>query len=80
MSMEFGWWNKDPERGKIQVRATIHGGNIAWHRKKGHHTSWGIHLPSEGDWDKLLYEAGKRVPRRLISPKQFEGIKLLRAR
>ena len=78
MSMEFGWWNKDPEQGKMQVRATVHGGNIAWHHKQGHHTSWILHPPSEADWDKLFYEAGKRVPRRLLSPKQFDEIKLLR--
>jgi hypothetical protein len=78
MSMEFGWWHKDPEQGKFQVRATVHGGNLKWERKQGHHTSWEIHAPVEEDWEKLLYEAGKRVPRRLISPKQFEDIKRLR--
>ncbi len=76
--MEFGWWNKDPEEGKMQVRATVHGGNIAWHRKQGHHTSWIDHPPSEADWDRLMHEAGKRVPRRLISPKQFAEIERLR--
>jgi hypothetical protein len=78
MSMEFGWWNKDPEQGKFQVRAAVHGGNIEWRRKQGHHTSWEVHAPTDEDWDKLMYEAGKRVPRRLISPKQFDDIKKLR--
>lgn len=78
MSMEFGWWNKDPEEGKMQVRAEIHGGNIAWHRKQGHHSSWLPHPPSEEDWDRLIHEAERRVPRRLISPKQFEEIKRIK--
>ena len=78
MSIEFGWWNKDPEEGKYQVRASVHGGNIAWTRHQGHHTPWQPHAPSEADWDRLIAEADRRVPRRLISPKQFEAIKRLR--
>ncbi len=78
MSIEFGWWNKDAEAGKFQVRAAIHGGNIAWTRKQGHHTPWETHQPSEADWLRLLEEAGRRVPRRLISPKQFDAIKRIR--
>ena len=78
MSTEFGWWNKDPELGKYQVVADVHGGSVTWTRKKGHHTPWVTHTPSEEDWDRLIYEADRRVPRRLISPKQFEVIKNLR--
>lgn len=77
MSIEFGWWNKDPAEGKYQVRATVHGGNIEWTRHQGHHTAWEPHHPSDDDRERLLYEAGKRVPRRLISPQQFEEIKRL---
>jgi hypothetical protein len=80
MSMEFGWWNKDPEEGKYQVRARVHGGNLTWERKQGHFSSWLAHAPSEEDWQKLIYEAEKRVPRRLLSPKQFAAIKNLRGR
>lgn len=80
MSMEFGWWRQDPEQGKFQVRAVVHGGNIQWHRKQGHHQPWELHPPTGDDWDQLLYEAGKRVPRRLLSPKQFADIKRLRER
>ena len=76
--MEFGWWNQDPDAGKFQVRAAVHGGNIEWRRKQGHHTSWAPHSPSEGDWARLMDEAARRVPRRLLSPKQFEEIKGLR--
>ncbi|MFT3780430.1 MAG: hypothetical protein QM790_00345 [Nibricoccus sp.] len=81
MSIEFGWWAKDPEAGKFQINVSIHGGNITWLRKQGHHTSWEEYgPPTDEDWDKLLYEAERRVPRRLISPKQFEEIKRLRER
>jgi len=81
MSIEFGWWAKDPEQGKYQVCVTIHGGNIEWKRKQGHHTSWEPYgPPTDDDWEKLLDEASRRVPRRLISPKQFAEIERLRDR
>ncbi len=79
MSIEFGWWSKDPEAGKFQINVRIHGGNIEWLRKAGHHASWEPYGPlTDDDWDRLLAEAERRVPRRLISPKQFEEIKKLR--
>jgi hypothetical protein len=79
MSMEFGWWARDPEKGKYQVRVEIHGGNAEWKRKQGHHTPWEPYgPPTDEDWEKLLSEASNRVPRRLLSPKQFAAIKHLR--
>ena len=75
MGTEFGWWNKDPEAGKYQVVANFHGGKVGWISKAGHNQPWGAHPPSDEDWERLLYEASKRVPRRLLSPKQFEAIK-----
>lgn len=74
MGMEFGWWIRLPDLGKFKVRANIHGGNLAWRRKQGHHTQWEPHEPSVDDWDRLLEEAQSRVPRRLISPKQMAEI------
>jgi hypothetical protein len=74
MSMEFGWWIRLPELGKFKVRANIHGGNLTWRRKQGHHTQWETHTPSPEDWDRLIAEAESRVPRRLISPKQMAEI------
>ena len=76
MSIEFGWWNKD-ENGKYQVHAVVHGGNIEWTRHKGHHTPWEVHTPTDEDRARLIYEAEKRVPRRLITQKQFDEIKQL---
>ncbi len=79
MSIAFGWWAKDPEGEKFQINVAIHGGNIEWTRKQGHHASWQVYgPPTEDDWDKLIDEASRRVPRRLISPKQFADIKALR--
>ena len=72
--MEFGWWKKD-EDGKFQVRVRLHGGNIEWKRKQGHFQKWENYEPSEkADWERLVFEADKRVPRRLISKKQYEQI------
>ena len=77
MSIEFGWWNKDADGKKFQVNAAVHGGNIEWTRKQGHHTSWEPYTPDDDDRARLIYEAEKRVPRRLISQKQFDEIKRL---
>lgn len=80
MAMEFGWWDKNPEDGKYQVCVRIHGGNAEWTRHQGHHTAWTPHTPDAGDWDRLISEAQRRVPRRLISPRQFAEIEALRAK
>jgi hypothetical protein len=78
--MEFGWWTKDPEQGKFQVHAVFHGGNIEWLRKQGHFTSWEPHAPTVEDWAQLVYEADKRLNRRLLSPKQHDTILSLKQR
>jgi hypothetical protein len=77
MSIEFGWWDKDAEGRKFQINAAVHGGNIEWTRKQGHHASWEPHTPTDTDRARLIDEALRRVPRRLISQKQFDEIKRL---
>lgn len=79
MSIEFGWWNKDDDGRKYQVNAVVHGGNIEWTRHQGHHMPWEPHVPDEEDKARLIAEAERRVPRRLISQKQFDEIKRLSA-
>lgn len=81
MAMEFGWWVRDdPEQGKYQVCAEFHGGAVTWKRKQGHHQPWEPIEPVTSEmWDRLIDEAAKRVPRRLMSPKQFDELKRLRA-
>jgi hypothetical protein len=78
MGMEFGWWKKTEEDGKFHVHAVVHGGNIEWIRKQGHHTSWVPYVPTQDDWDQLIYEADKRLVRRLLSPKQLAVIHKLK--
>jgi hypothetical protein len=76
MSMEFGWWARDADGRKFQVRATVFGGRVTWARKHGHHQAWEPYgSPTDGDWTRLLAEAEKRLPRRLLSPKQLAAIK-----
>ncbi|MBM3864357.1 MAG: hypothetical protein FJ381_00480 [Verrucomicrobia bacterium] len=77
MGMEFGWWNRDPATGKYEVKALVHGGNIQWRRHQGHHTPWEPHQPSEEDRARLVAEAERRLPRRLITQRQFEEIRQL---
>ena len=77
MAMNFGWWAQDPEKGKLQIDVEIHGGNVSWSRKQGHHQPWEPFTPTAEDWQRLLGEAERRVPRRLLSPKQFAEIKRL---
>jgi hypothetical protein len=79
MSIEFGWWNKDAESGKYQVIVNVHGGNIEWKRKQGHHAPWEQHVPDDDDRARLIHEAERRLPRRLITQKQFDEIKSLSA-
>lgn len=80
MSTEFGWWNRDDDLGKFEVRASFHGGNLTWLCKQGHHSSWEPYTPSAKDWEKLLESAARRVPRRLLSPRQFSEIKAVHDR
>jgi len=80
VSTEFGWWVRDPALGKFQVKAVVHGGSLTWLRKQGHFSSWLAHSPSQSDWDRLVSEAERRVPRRLLSPKQFDEIRRMRER
>lgn len=77
MSIEFGWWDKDADGNKIQVHVAVHGGNIEWSSHQGHNAPWNPYTPRDEDRARLIYEAEKRVPRRLISQKQFDEIKRL---
>jgi len=78
--MEFGWWDRDDDGKKWQICVRFHGGNVTFSRKHGHHSSWEDFVPSETHWDRLISEAERRVPRRLMSPKQFAQLKAERPR
>ena len=73
--MEFGWWAKDADEKKWQISVRYHGGNVTFSRKHGHNSSWEDFVPAEADWDRLLSEAGRRLPRRLMSQKEFNRLK-----
>jgi hypothetical protein len=73
--MEFGWWAKDDDGKKWQICVRFHGGNVSFDRKHGHNTSWEAFNATDGDWDRLLSEAEKRLPRRLMSQKEFNRLK-----
>jgi hypothetical protein len=73
--MEFGWWARDDEGKKWQISVRFHGGNVIFSRKHGHHTSWEDFDGTDPDWEKLLSEAEKRLPRRLMSQKEFDRLK-----
>ncbi len=76
--MEFGWWAKDDDGRKWQISARFHGGNVVFSRKHGRHTSWEDYEPVDAEWDRLLAEAERRLPRRLMSQKQFNQLKAQR--
>ncbi|MCC5025307.1 MAG: hypothetical protein J6386_22100 [Candidatus Synoicihabitans palmerolidicus] len=79
MTNEFNWWNRTPEEGKYKVKAKIYGNVLTFTRHQGHHTRWEPHTPTDDDFDRLLSDANKRVPRRLISPKQMKEIETVAA-
>jgi hypothetical protein len=79
MNMEFGWWARDAEGRKGQIRVIIFGGAASWSRKQGHHQPWEPYgPPTDQDWDLLFAEAARRVPRRLLTLGQFKAIQRLR--
>lgn len=75
MGMEFGWWEKDEEGVKWQINVRFHGGNVVFIRKTGHHNPWQEFEANDEHWDLLLREAEKRLPRRLMTQKQFDQLK-----
>ncbi len=75
MGMEFGWWDKDEDGKKWHIKVRFHAGHVVFNRKHGHHTSWELFEPNDEQWDRLLSEAERRLPRRLMSTKEFNALK-----
>jgi hypothetical protein len=44
-------------------------------RKTGHNSSWEDFAPTDEQWDRLISEAERRLPRRLMSTKEFNLLK-----
>lgn len=76
--MEFGWWITDDEGKKWQVSVRFHGGNVVFSRKHGHNSSWQDFEATDEQWDRLISEAERRLPRRLMSQKEFNRLKACR--
>ncbi|HKB92102.1 MAG TPA: hypothetical protein VKC60_16415 [Opitutaceae bacterium] len=75
MSAEFGWWSRDTEDRRLQIRVEVFGVAITWKCKQGHHQPWLSYTPTPEDWDHLNAEADKRIPRRIISEKIVAAIR-----
>lgn len=73
--MEFGWWTTDDEGIKWQICARFHGGKVVFSHKTGHNTGWDDYEPTDEQWDRLIKEAERRLPRRLMSTKEFNRLK-----
>lgn len=78
--MEFGWWETDDDKIKWSISVRFHGGHVTFSRKTGHNTSWEDFEANDAQWDRLLKEAERRLPRRLMSQKEFERLKAERPR
>ncbi len=77
-AMEFGWWETDEDGRKWNITVRFHGGNVTFSKKTGHHNPWIDFEGSDEQWDRLLKEAEKRLPRRLMSQKEFDRLKARR--
>ena len=75
MSAEFGWWARDADGRRLQIRVEVFGIEITWKCKQGHHQPWQPYVPNSEDWDLLNAEADKRIPRRIISDKILAAIR-----
>ena len=77
--MEFGWQDRDEDGTKWQICARFHGGNVVFTRRTGHNNGWVDHPnPTDAQWDRLIKEAERRLPRRLMDTKEFEKLKAQR--
>lgn len=76
--MEFGWWETDEEGRKWNISVRFHAGHVVFSKKTGHHTGWIDFEGNDEQWERLFKEAEKRLPRRLMSQKEFIRLKACR--
>lgn len=76
--MEFGWWETDEEGRKWNISVRFHAGHVVFSKKTGHHTGWTDFEGNDEQWERLFKEAEKRLPRRLMSQKEFVRLKACR--
>jgi hypothetical protein len=51
------------------------GMEFGWWDKDDEGTKWHIKAPTDEQWDRLISEAERRLPRRLMSTKEFNQLK-----
>ncbi len=70
MNVEIAFWKRTEEEGKRQVRLRVFGGKVVWECQPARFEPWVPYTtPDEDDWAKVIAEARKRAPRRVIHDK-----------
>lgn len=70
MNVEIAYWKRLEDGGKLQVRLRVFGGKLAWECQPARFQPWEPYLkPDDDDWAKVIKEAEKRAPRRVIHDK-----------
>lgn len=76
MNVEIGYWKRTEDGHKLQVRLRIFGGNLIWECQTARFQPWEPYLtPDDDDWNKVISEANKREPRRIIHDKMLALIR-----
>lgn len=76
MNVYIGYWSRDENGRRLQVKFQIFGGKISWTCKRGHHRQWEPYgPPTDEDWEIINQRAEKRVPRRVIHDKMIALIR-----
>lgn len=76
MNLEIGFWKRTEDGRKLQVRLRVFGGKIIWECQPARFQAWEPYLtPDDDDWGKVIAEANKREPRRVIHDKMLALIR-----
>ncbi len=76
MNVEIGFWKRTEDGRKFHVKLHIFGGNLRWEYQPARFQPWEPYLtPDDDDWAKVIAEANKREPRRVIHDKMLALIR-----
>jgi len=74
--MELGWWNRDGDGKKFQVRLEVFGGQLQWRCQRERFAPWEDYAnPTDEDWATALELAENRLQRRLTTKNIVEKIR-----
>jgi hypothetical protein len=76
MSQEFGWWDRDEDGRKYQVKAAVFGGKLSWTCQRARFEPWETYEPLEQDWETLEELARNRFQRALVRQECLDVIAL----